>query len=641
MTPMETIERLAEHVGFDIGRTEFTFAADESGGFYSRTYEMDRALRRVPDVNECDPTGRLALVYLKRQFERDLRSQKVSLFDVVSFPGTVAGDAEMWRELCSPEVSAIEDGLAALMSRVTEEATGRRLLGDAQTAKKTVADSVERVVDGMRKCNLHVWLADGSPMRRPTTLPAAMTVFGSIAEAVVRASRMSDGMCLAYVRQERSTDGFFAVFMKSGGNLVSYDDMIPEAYPGQHGRFRNGRYLEAKSFDFFPYDEMVSFSGSDYKGYATGASVADGALPLSALPDDRCAALVLAMSCFAERVSGLVPDVGKRMYVTSLSDASADGIADALALRPDDAMVLANDIAPLTSITAAEALSADGWEPARRYGDHAAKEAALAILDGTFELDAPPIAGAGGPEWAGTADDMRSAAMLSARTQVASALMDNLHREFETWGGMERLRSWWHESLMSRREEIADMCARDWARRKEKGNLPDARDLPSFFAWWFDREGEPGKRNLRLGRPDGWLHGHGRVATLNATGRDSKGNWCMLDGDGRRCTVAYLFAAWDFADVTAMSGDDDVPLVVRLYTREASDGMFGYAGNDILDVCDPVGFLHNPLRGYTWAGYHEQERDDGNAFDFTFQIGFTKRELNALAKRIADAEEAR
>jgi len=672
MAPLELIEKFARYVDFDPDRENYSFSIEFGSGViaYNRTYEMDKAIKRVPAINRCDPTGRLAVIYLKRQFEKDLQHQKVTLFDVIEDPGRFSADGSMWQLFNSPEVATIETELADLMSRINEEVAGRKLLGDSGNLTNLVADSTERVVSGLSECKRHIWLTDGRAIEKPAALPRVVMVFGSMAEALAVVSGSPDGLYLSFVRQENAVDGFFSMFVKSGNTIVSCDDFLCERYPGQHGKMRNNRYLEGKSFSFFPYEQVVEFRGMDYKGYVTGASVSEEAFPLSRLSEEDCAALVLAMSCYINEVDGMVADEEARLYVTSLSPRAAllDGPAKDLVLSQNHALVLANDTDGFTNLAEEQVISgvdSSGRDSPvvrrRTFFDDSTEvdlmAKALADVDLTgFKLERDGLIVPDGQEFIGTAATMRSVALRNAREQLADEFMRSLQAEFDAWGGMEHLASWYEGVLNENRDKIADACARKFQRRKKYfKEHPDEERKAEPAGFYFDGnlsvinlKGDPEEHpSLMFSCPDGeapYRHAYqrtlDRLITLNAANPGKRARHGkrtpphLVNQAGERCTVAYIFSPRTFDDVEALIGACDVPLIVRLWhSRRYTYGeMFGYAGNSILDLTDPVVELRNPLAGYTFDGCDSQQKCEANAYSFRFQIGFTKRELNALFK---------
>ena len=75
---------------------------------FSRTYDMHRALKCVPAINEYDPTGAMAVLFVKRAFQHELEKTELTLFDAIISPKLFEEDKAMWGEFESEMVEGIE-----------------------------------------------------------------------------------------------------------------------------------------------------------------------------------------------------------------------------------------------------------------------------------------------------------------------------------------------------------------------------------------------------------------------------------------------------------------------------------------------------------------------------------------------------
>ena len=105
-------------------------------------------------------------------------------------------------------------------------------------------------------------------------------IFNTLAECLINIENAQDGIYFCFISASNSSDCFFAFFLKSNGNIISVNDRIDEAYIGQHGNSRNGRWTEQKVDGIFPYDYIFNYSQHDYKGYASKYEINEEKLDL-------------------------------------------------------------------------------------------------------------------------------------------------------------------------------------------------------------------------------------------------------------------------------------------------------------------------------------------------------------------------
>ena len=637
MTPLELLEKFAEYVEFDPEQTHFTM--------FSRTYDMHRALKCVPAINEYDPTGAMAVLFVKRAFQHELEKTELTLFDAIISPKLFEEDKAMWGEFESEMVEGIESELVTLTSSLVERATGRKLLGRGEELVGKIADAVEQVVDGMQRCHVHVWSTDKAPLRRPSTLPTTISVFESAAHMVATLSGAPDGLYFAYVQMQHSVDGFFGFFLKSGGSIVSLDDLILESYPHQNEKHRNNNYLRAKAYDFFPYGDVVRFTGSDYKGYATESEVVGREISILSLEEGQYIKMALAMSCLLNLFEGKVYTEGERLYVTSLSPQHLQLAGpSALALKETDAIVVSNDLEGILDLSSEDVLcckNADGSDSKLAKdvftlapfddADVGKKSSAVSILHGTFELDASKLPKMAESEFIGHRSTLQDVAMMEARQQLGAELMRVFKRQFDDMGGIQGVNDWYHRKCLENIDAIRLKCAAKFLEIQEADGLDEA------FKWRFIGCGyhvgaDVGMRALWAAKADY----DPLIMSFNAVeGKTFK----LVGGNGRRCSYSFVFNPYDFEDIAELVGVDDAPELVRCW--RASEPMFGYNGNSILDRTDPVGELRNPLSGYTFDAPYLQKRDDDLEVHFRFQVGFTKTEMKRLIQELETAENRR
>ena len=686
MDCLALLERFAKYVEFDVDQRSFNVN--------SRNYRMSHALNRVPEINEYDPTGALALLYVKSAFRDELDSTRVSLLDAISSPAAFEPDRQMWASFTSDEVQEVERSLVRTIGDFTTKVVGTPLVGPSSDLIAKISTLIEDVVDGLHKCNIHVWLTDETAFGDVGDFSSVVHVYGTLAEALACLSMSDDGIKLCYVKQERTSDGFFGFFVKSGRNLVSVDDFIMEPYPGQHGNTRNGRYLESKSFDLFPYQNMIEFDKPDYKGYYTEYIINDSDLSFLAFGEDVYLPIALSMSCVRSMLSGRVFAETSQLYVDSLLPerlALPDSAVNALSLREDHPIVVANSTVDLSGVTTESVLAgdvpSDDKRLSRLFANTEPKQLAIGLFARDFELDqskllaqARAMFGRDG-DWTGefvaTADRMRAVAFAQGREQLAKSITDGLSQELESFGGISGVSQWYHDALMRARDHIAALCARAYSEMPQ----PVTEDELYYFneCTWFD--GFPGVRMdsvcngclYRVKRPYSGIdsviplndiehhpvYDHSKTVTqLEKCGMAPVPAWLsdmmfdkvsiwytaqtitrvlpycnnLLSHDGKRCSVIFGFVPRTAEDI-AMVLDcavSDLPPIVQTWVSFGS--VFEDHSNFILELTDPLTRIYHPL-----TRVRSSFNSNLIGYDFKFQIGFTKREIKALVKELDKA----
>lgn len=669
MEPLEIIERFAEYIGYSREQRKFNV--------YTRVFRITPALDRVPGVNEYDPTGSLALLYVKRAFKDELEGSQISLFDAIAHPHYLESDRQMWELFCSDDVTEIERRLASSVSDFYSSVIGTPLIGDERVVLDDMSGLVESVVDGLRKCHLHVWLAGSSPVSRPENICSNVLVYPSLRDALMCLSDMVDGLYLCYVKQKRSPDGFFGFFVKSGDTIVSVDDAIFEIYPGQHGNLRNGRYLDAKSFELFPYSEMVTFDKPDYKGWYTEYSVDYSAVPITSFDDKMFLPLSLAMSCVLGLVEGKSYPTGCQVYVDSLMPhrlALEPPETRALIVRDAPALVKAN--AGLTFDDITTETVKNGELPglpetlANRFINDDCVSGFIECFAEGFDLDAGALLGYGNQQAGGDsvepteffahAEKFRQIAFCQGRQQLADRLSKNLDAELAAFGGIAGVSQWYADMLESSRDKISRLCAmyyREVPERCEGGYYKNSKieELSRFTR--IDKPVADIVDCIPLNRYEGftsWSAYYRSAETLANRFGGTLPDWvkplvvepsihtipnyahvqqvkALLSESGQRCKIIYEFSPQNSEDIARLFGVDieDLPPIVRYWA--CSGPVFDRFGdNPLLQVVDPVRKVYNPMTvRSTSIWYHNT-----NGYKFRFQLGFTKREMTKLVKSL-------
>ena len=131
--------------------------------------------------------------------------------------------------------------------------TGMKELGerDLGAEKKVVYDALDVVTSQLGKCYKDVYVNSHRPVEVVRFISTKIQLFNYMADCVLTLqNKAPDGAYICYINNNGTADGYFAIVIKSNGNLFSVNDRVPERYIGQHTRSRNGRWTEDHK-DFF------------------------------------------------------------------------------------------------------------------------------------------------------------------------------------------------------------------------------------------------------------------------------------------------------------------------------------------------------------------------------------------------------
>lgn len=674
MTAVEVLERWARYSRYDPEQKRFNLLNGE--------YEMHRCGDAISRLSTYDPSGALGVLYARDVCRRQMEGTKVRLLDVVSSPERFRESVEMWAVFESADMRAIEDGLLEAMEGIVRQVEGQHKIGerDTEAEKAAVCRSVTAVVEELDKCQMDLYLRGGeiSPIRRFST---HIHVFSRLADCLLALEQAADGLYLCYIDNNGSADGYFGFFLKSNGNILSVNERVDEAFPGQHRVSRNGRWSDEKKYRLFPYDYMFSFEGHDYKGYASRHLIDHDKLAFSKLGPDAYMPLVLAMVMLCNRYIGTSTETLPLKYTNALlsvNEPMLEASGNSLAVIHNSLAAAGHrslHICPTSEEVVSGALSvrynSAPDKPYRECGYFPTKENIFAQLYGDgFHLDTGkllsltagvnkclPSADASEPavEFVGTEQRLGMAAYTQARAQFAEHIRDRMFAEYNAFGGVDAVKKWWADAVRASRETIIRLCVEKYVKAEvglEKNvsdpNWQDASgNSLSYISFAVDGNG--GKfhtyEDFLLNEPHGYRGYHGRYL-------DGKW-WCCIN----RRYIANVLFSFDFQNWAQMSdvvGEESIPKIVRGWERRRAGG-----GNPLLEATDAVEYIGTPFESHEvlvnrrlwtedkWRDYYW--RMDGRTdnwselagkapalphssrYDFSFVIGFSKRELKKLA----------
>lgn len=623
MTAVEILKRWLEYAEYDPDSRTSRPLTDLG--------QFQNCCKVIAKFMPYDPSAELAVLYAQRRYETVLKNFQFNALEVISHPEDLQEHIEMWRLLHSEDMTAIQESalntLNAMVSRVipTKQIGSRNL--DAE--KEVLLDAVEAVVEELDKCNVDVFLHGGS-IGQITRFSPQIHVFERLSDCLLALEKAPDGMYLCFCRCGDAADGFFGFYIKSNGTLFSVNEQIKEAFPGEHGGRRNNRWAENKQYALFPYDAVINFESSDYKGYATrhiidDEKLEDNKLAFFTLQANAYMPILIAMMLLARRYSGISMADHPQMYVDALlpMNLTLESPSETTLMDLQGSNLVATGKAFSFPMTAQGILSADYAADLRHspnvkgrhheYGVFDSEENIFVKLYGEgFEYDPTKVLVANQhieahrkalpatalatndpaphPEFVGTERGMKIIAYMQAREQLAEHIRERIFEEFKNFGGTEAVQNWWKNQLEASKKKVFSMCAdsyRSYMEQNTRYSADQLKEEPCCFA----SNGNPPFVELYLNHTKrySFREGSRKHFPFNAYTPTGGGTFCPITGT--KATHYFYFNIYTWQDIAAIVGEEKIPKILMGYHRNGHRPN----GNFLLSVTDAVTGVGTPF----------------------------------------------
>lgn len=674
----EIIERWSQYSKYDPEQTRFNLLSSE--------YDLHRCNKRIARLTEnYDPTGALAVIYAKNTCRSLLQNTQITLLDMLETPEKYQETAEIWKLFNSEDVLAVEDGYLDALDKLLRQVAGRPLLGerDRESEKQSFFSAVDAVVEELDGCNVDLFQRGGE-FRSITKFSTHIHIFERLADCLLALERAEDGMYLCYVRCGDTADGYFGFFLKSNGNILSVNERINEAYPGEHKNSRNGRWSDSKKYKLFPYNYIFSFSDHDYKGYAAKHIIDEEKLAFFNLTPEVYMPLVLAMVMLNIRYANTSTAEMQIKYVDSMLAINLpllEAGTEALAVINSSAIVQSHKKLEI-QMTSEDVLSAT---PAEKFDERdrasenyvgrcefPTKQNIFVDLYGEgFHLDAAHFLEANkhlkrlstgnlcpdktpNPEFVGTKAKMEMLAYADARTQLAEYIRDRMLEEYKSFGGVDAVEKWFKDAVRKHKEDVIQLCVQKYLDVK-KGteqnvnarNVRDGSGNPlRFISFEEDCKGSSGAMIQLDQHPFNPIHGY--------RGRYPDGKYMCCLNPRYFANVFFIFKFNDWREIEEVVGKGSLPKIVQGWKDRRIS-----IGNPLLEATDPVFNIGTPFESFeisrnrrlwtkaNWRDFYFQNHSvysdwmnrepemetlekSPNNYGFQFAIGFCNREFKKL-----------
>lgn len=576
------LKKWIEYTDFDPDRKKFNLLSAE--------YEFHKISKKMTDISQFDPSGTLAVLYAKNKFEQFSEHTKVPLRTILEEPESLRESSEMWDMLHSAEVRSLEDGLVKELAKIrdTGAENGYALLQPAgkpdesaqdegsmiALERKALSDSVNVVVEEATALRTELYLKGNHPIGTVTTFCHRLLVFSSIAECLLSLERSNDGIYLCYIDCNGSSDSHFCFMLHSNGNLLAITERIPEAYPGQHGNTRNGRWQGEYKTRLFPY-HLITSSDYDYKGYPVDKKIENcRSIDILQLPANEHMPLLLTMIIFARKYAGVSTNAMPLIITDSLLPCNLslkEGDSTALAMAQTSAIAKATS--EYRPIWKTEDILR-GEEYSEKLGHAYDSQLFVELYGQGFVLnDSALLARADNKacEFAADQQTMNLLAYQQGRQQLADYIREKMYQEYLAAGGVDSVRAWYTDAIAKKKHRLFAYCIEKWdeVEHGQNGGL-------SFLSI---KQAVAGKGNVE--------YGYSRTYPFNKENGQKK--LCPITG--ATASIFFMFRPESFDNIIEMLGTSDIPKILKGWRAAGHNGY----GNELLSITDPIGRVGTPF----------------------------------------------
>ena len=528
---------------------------------------------------------------------------------------------------------AIVDKVAQTISIISKH----RLIGkESEEIGEFVDNAIGVLFETFTNLKFEIYLNSGKPIGNLATTSLSVQACNSLAECLLRLEKSPDGIYVCYISNPGTLDGWFGFFVKSNGNIFSYNERIDEAYIGQHGNMRNGRYAENKAYDLFPYELCKASEETDYKGYAKEIRIGEQLNFAGENGDDFgiVIRMLLSMAVIARKHGGKTIE-GEPVIVNSLLPNNIALLANKESNANTTAVVEWKN-SPIVEYAAKSAMPTFdvskvlNGEYNREFDKQSGcifGEKRQDIVDAygegfTIEQDKILASnsslrligdGESEQEFIGTKGRLRTQAYYEVREQLSNYIEQKMEDEYKAFGGGEQLDKWYREHLLARRETILRYCLEAYNSKKtdDEGHTYGSIYINS-------NKDEPGL-DSRFGNGYHAVE----VSVSDKTGMGFYGSFmlCQTKGWNRKCWITgcepsyyFRFRFYTYQQVEEFIGCG-LPKFCIGWERDHFP-----SGNTILSIVDPIDQMVHPLM-------HR-----GRQFSFDVAVALSKSAINKIAK---------
>lgn len=628
MEAFDILKAFGEYSNYNPDQTHFNLLSND--------WMLHNAGNVITDIiDHYDPTGNMAVLYAKRIYARVVNDSRVKLMDILSHEEDYLREKKMYDLFNSKEVKHLESVYINALNDVILLMTGKKEIGgrDLEAEKNNLYNAIEGVVEQLGKCHEDVYINSEKPVSEINNISTKIHLFNYMADCVLTIQNNApDGAYFCYINNNGTADGYFAIVIKSNGNLFSINDRVSETYIGQHTRSRNGRWAESHK-DIFPYEFVLSFDNYDYKGYAHKYNIDESKLSFSDLEPTAYIPVILAILCVINSRKGKILDNQKQVYLNTLIKGNIEKLSESTALIAIDKTGLIDSTTKILDIhfDRDKFLNGEYDEKYTGHKQHGKNQKFIDLYGMDFEpktktlsMTAKNILCSGKKsdtphaEFVGSIETMEQQVYYETRMELADHIRKKMKKELDQAGGLQGVYKWFTDSMKENMVNMYPVIAYAYERYLENPNQ-----------WSAYNENDPEwVKHVHLMRegelwypPNKYSKDCAFVYNQLKEGTKAYERQYICPVSGAKATYIFRFTSHNWKDIEAYTGKKVIKILEnwRSDRYHGSPNEFFYGGNKILDIVDAVDFI-SPFDSVDESIY------------FDYYIAFSKRGLNKLLK---------
>ena len=601
-----------------------------------RSFELEKM---AEFSNNFDDSKELTLIYLSEICKYIIENSTCPVMEALIGSPQLEKYRKCLALTTSKEVLECHRAFVDKMAQTISIISKHRLIGNMEAIGGFVDNAVSVLFETFTKLNFEIYQNSGKPIGHLATTSLSVQACNSLAECLLRLEKSPDGIYVCYISNPGTLDGWFGFFVKSNGNLFSYHERIDEAYIGQHGNMRNGRYAEGKAYDLFPYELCKASEETDYKGYAKEIRIGEQLSLMGEKGDDFgiVIRMLLSMSVIARKHGGKTID-GEPVIVNSLLPNNLALLANKESAADTTAVVewQGSPIVEYTARCAAPSFEVSkvlNGEYNREFNEMSSciftdnRQDIVDAYGAGFTIDQKKILqsnsslrlignGESEQEFIGSKDRLRAQAYYEVREQLGEYIWQKMEDDLQSFGGQEALGKWYRERIDEKKDVILRYCLKafDAMKTDDEGNdygciyINDDKDAPGLDSRFLR-----GSRAVEVRASSSTCMGFWGYFMLSQS-KDHQRR-CWITG----CAPSYYFRFdfFNYKQVEEFLGCI-LPKFCVGWERD-----YHSSGNSILNMVDPIDNMIHPLM------------DRRNPFMFGFAVALSKSAINKMRKELA------
>ena len=271
---IEVLEEFATFVNFDPEQTSFNLSFSNS----LSSYDLHKKMKLIVELQNYDSTGSIQLMYAQHMCELFFKEQKLTMMDYVTKKDDLVEFDRIWSLFHQPFITEIKEEFLKNINSLAYQLMKGNVIGEFENLSvDDVLNVMSNALGDIKKLKKDSYSVG---VNKSDQLPihTSIILFPTLKVALQQLTFASNGIYVAYIG-DSTLAGWFAIFIKDGDNLCSFNERYDFKYPNQLNNMRNGRSVSnSKAGGIFPYSYIFEYGAHDYKGYATEVNIKDDML---------------------------------------------------------------------------------------------------------------------------------------------------------------------------------------------------------------------------------------------------------------------------------------------------------------------------------------------------------------------------